>query len=213
MRNNARTFLPWRQARRLALAVTLLLPACSPLDSALQAVFGRSMRDQPSFDPYENTRLPAEGAVSFSSGNYPAAAGSVNLGTPDGLAPDAPVFTALDMAQGGAPVSALANPVPVTQESLARGQVMYDRMCAVCHGPEGNPQQAAILPKLPAMVAFPLASGLAVTRSDGYIFGIITVGRGIMPSYGHQVSYFDRWNIVNYVRQAQERNAAAGQGG
>ena len=201
MCSDARFSRRWRQARSLALTVTLLLPACSPMDSAMHAIFGRSMRDQPSFDPYENPLLPADGAVSFASGNYPA-----------GLTQDVPEFTALDMAQGGAPVNDLANPVTATEQSLARGEVMYDRMCAVCHGPEGNPEQAAILPKLPAMVAFPLASGLAVTRSDGYIFGMIAVGRGIMPSYGHQVSYLDRWNIVNYVRQAQ-RNAAAGQGG
>ena len=202
MCSDARVSRRWRQVRGVALAVTLLLPACSPMDSAMHAIFGRSMRDQPSFDPYENPLLPADGAVSFASGNYPA-----------GLTQDVPDVTALDMAQGGAPVNDLANPVPASEQLLARGEVMYDRMCAVCHGPEGNPQQAAILPKLPAMVAFPLASGLAVTRSDGYIFGMIAVGRGIMPPYGHQVSYLDRWHIVNYVRQAQERNAAAGQGG
>ena len=202
MCSNARLKQRWRKAHGVALAATLLLPACTPMDNAMHAIFGRSMRDQPSFDPYENTLLPADGAVSFSSGNYPA-----------GLTQDVPAVTALDMAQGGAPVNDLANPVPVTEQSLARGEVMYNRMCAVCHGPEGNPQQAAILPKLPAMVAFPLASGLALTRSDGYIFGMITVGRGIMPAYGHQVTYLDRWHIVNYVKQVQGRNAAAGQGG
>ncbi|HCR05021.1 MAG TPA: hypothetical protein DIU18_07520 [Gemmatimonadetes bacterium] len=202
MCSDARSLRRWRPAHRVALAVALLLPACSPMDSALQAVAGRSMRDQPSFDPYENTRMPADGAVSFSSGNYPS-----------GLTQDVPEFTALDMAQGGAPVNDLPNPVPVTEQSLARGEVMYDRMCAVCHGPEGNSQQAAILPKFPVMAAFPLASGLALTRSDGYLFGMITVGRGIMPAYGHQVSYSDRWHIVNYVKQVQGRNDAAGQEG
>jgi mono/diheme cytochrome c family protein len=191
----------WLQVRYVVLAATLLLPGCSPLDSAMHAIFGRSMRDQPSFDPYENPLMPADGAVSFKSGNYP-----------DVLTQNVPPVTAVDMAQGGAPVNDLANPVPATEQSLARGEVMYNRMCSVCHGPEGNPQQALILPKFPVMAAFPLASGLAVTRSDGYIFGMIMVGRGIMPSYGHQVSYLDRWNIVNYVRQAQQ-NAAAEQGG
>lgn len=90
MCSDARSSRRWRPAHCVALAVTLLLPACSPMDSALQAVFGRSMRDQPSFDPYENTRMPADGAVSFSSGNYPA-----------GLTQDVPEVTALDMAQGG----------------------------------------------------------------------------------------------------------------
>ena len=80
--------------------------------------------------------------------------------------------------------------------------------CEVCHGPAGNPQEAAILPKLQLMMAFPLASGGALIRSDGYIFGMITTGRGVMPPYGHQVSYYDRWNVVNYVRQLQGRIAA-----
>ena len=202
MCSDARFSRRWRRARGVSFALTLLLPACTPMDNVMHAIFGRSMRDQPSFDPYENTLLPAEGAVSFKSGNYP-----------EGLTQDVPEFTALDMAQGGAPVNELANPEPVTEQSLARGEVMYDRMCAVCHGPEGNSQEAAILPKLPAMVAFPLAGGLALTRSDGYIFGMISVGRGIMPAYGHQVSYPDRWHIVNYVKQFQGRNAPAGQGG
>jgi hypothetical protein len=58
------------------------------------------------------------------------------------------------------------------------------------------------------MIAFPLATGGALIRSDGNIFGMITVGRGIMPAYGHQVAYWDRWHVVNYIRQLQGRVAA-----
>ena len=198
----------WRLAARAALLLALVVPAaCEPMDTALQNVFGRSMRSQVSFDPYENPLMPPEGAVSFASGNYPAVRGTVNLGEPSGLAQDVPPFTAGDMAAGGLVPSAFVNPVPPDSMSLARGQVMFTRMCSVCHGPEGDPSQALILPKLPAMVAFPLANGLAVTRTDGYIFGMMTVGRGIMPPYGHQISYFDRWNIVNYVRVLQRKAA------
>ena len=49
----------------LALTVTT---GCKPLDDTMVAIFGRSMRDQRSYDPYENTQLPPENAVSFSSG-------------------------------------------------------------------------------------------------------------------------------------------------
>jgi hypothetical protein len=62
------------------------------------------------------------------------------------------------------------------------------------------------------MIAFPLASGGALIRSDGYLFGMIAVGRGIMPPYGHQVAYWDRWNVVNYIRQLQGRVAAPAEG-
>ena len=196
------------RAAALALALSVTTTGCVPMDDVMQTIFGRSMRSQPSFDPYENPLMPPPGAVSFSSGNYPAQAGQVNVAEPEGMGADVPPFTAADMATGGGVTNGLANPVPASAESLARGKVMYERMCAVCHGPLGNPAEAAILPKLPPMVAFPLASGGALLRSDGYIFGMISVGRGIMPPYGHQVSYYDRWNIVNYVRQLQGTIAA-----
>jgi mono/diheme cytochrome c family protein len=198
--------------RGVVLALALTTSACVPMDNVIQSIFGRSMRDQPSFDPYENTRMPAEGSVSFISGNYPAQAGQVNLGEADGMGADVPPFTAADMASGGGLVANLANPVAPTAESLERGKVVFERMCGVCHGPAGNPQEAPILPKLPPMIAFPLASGGALIRSDGYIFGMITVGRGIMPPYGHQVSYYDRWNVVNYIRQLQGRISAPAAG-
>lgn len=186
-----------------ALAVTS--SACTPMDDAIQAVFGRSMRSQSSFDPYENTLQPPPNAVSFSSGNHPAGPGQVNIGQPEGHDQYIPPLTPAIMAQGGGEANNLVNPVPATAESLERGKVVYDRMCAICHGPAGVPQQAPILEKLPAMVAFPLASGGATMRSDGYIYGIIKVGRGIMPQYGHQVAHFDRWHVVNYIRQVQGR--------
>ena len=196
----------------LALTLVLVLSGCIPMDDMMQAIFGRSMRSQPSFDPYENPLMPPDGAVSFASGNHPGAAGEVNIGQPEGSPEDVPTLSPAIMAQSmapGGPVNDMVNPVPVTPESLARGQVVYERMCGICHGPQGNPAQAPILPKLPAMVAFPLASGGATLRSDGYIYGMITVGRGIMPPYGHQVAHFDRWHVVNYIRQLQGRIPAA----
>jgi mono/diheme cytochrome c family protein len=192
----------------LALGLALALSGCIPMDDAMQAIFGRSMRSQPSFDPYENPLMPPEGAVSFASGNHPGAPGQVNIGQPQGSPEDVPTLSPAIMAQSmapGGPVNDMVNPVPADAGSRARGQVVYDRMCAICHGPQGNPAQAPILPKLPAMVAFPLASGGATLRSDGYIYGMITVGRGIMPAYGHQVAHYDRWHVVNYVRQLQGR--------
>jgi mono/diheme cytochrome c family protein len=196
-----------------ALGCSLLLGACIPMDNALQAIFGRSMQDQVSFDPYENPLMPAEGAVSFASGNHPGAPGEVNLGQPEGNPETVPVLTPIVMAQalaGTGPVNEMVNPIPATAESLERGKVVYDRMCAICHGPLGAPAEAAILPKLPAMVAFPLAAGGATVRTDGYLYGMIVAGRGIMPPYGHQIAHYDRWHVVNYIRQLQGRVPAGG---
>lgn len=190
--------------RALALAVlALAVTSCKPLDDVMVTAFGRSMRSSVSFDPYENPVPPPEGAVPFAAGNYPAQDGEVNVGQPDLRVYDLPSFTANDMAAGGEVASGLVNPVPADEASLARGQLLFDRFCAVCHGALGDGTQAPIVDKLPVMNAYNLATGAATGFSDGYIYGMIRVGRGLMPSYGHQVTHYDRWHIVNYVRSLQ----------
>jgi mono/diheme cytochrome c family protein len=129
----------------------------------------------------------------------------VNLGGAEGLEADVPPMTPADLSTSSDVVNSLVNPVPADESSLARGQVMYDRMCAVCHGPAGLSAEAPILPKHPMMAAFNLATGNAVGLTDGYLYGMIRVGRGVMPSYGHRITHFDRWHIVNYVRELQRQ--------
>ena len=111
---------------------------------------------------------------------------------------------------GDEAVIGLQNPVPPTDQSLARGQELFDRVCAVCHGTDGVGANASIVEVHPLLAAYNLAGEQAAAYADGYIYGMIRVGRGVMPAYGHQVSHFDRWHIVNYVRQLQANN---GQGG
>lgn len=91
---------------------------------------------------------------------------------------------------------------------------LFNRICAVCHGPAGVGAQANIIEKYPLLIAYNLSGPVVAGYSDGYIYGIMRVGRGLMPPYGHQISHFDRWNIVNYVRvlQRQAGNAPAGAG-
>ena len=204
----------WRHARAIvALALAGLgAGACVPLDDFMGEVFGRSMRDQPSFDPYENTLLPPEGTVPMSAGNYPAGPYEVNVGQPEGSTDVPPPFTQLDMTNNPVVVDSLTNPVPATPESLARGEQLYERVCIVCHGPDGSGTTGYIYEVHPAMAAHPLKGDVARARSDGYIYGMIRVGRVLMPPYGHQISHYDRWHIVNYVRQLQGLGAAVADG-
>jgi len=188
----------------LVAALTVAAPgACVPLDDFMGDVFGRSMRDQRSFDPYENTLLPPEGSVPFSAGNYAQGPYQVNVGQPEGSPDLPPPFTQDDMADRPETVDTLTNPVAPTPESLARGEQLYERVCIVCHGPDGAGSTGYIFEVFPAMAAYPLRGEAALARSDGYIYGMIRVGRGLMPSYGHQIAHYDRWHLVNYVRRLQ----------
>ena len=181
--------------------------ACVPLDDFMAAVFGRSMRDQRSFDPYENAQqnlmLPPEGAVPFASPNMAAGPFEVNLRQAEGATDVPPPFTQLDMVNDPALLEGLVNPVPARAESLARGEELYTRTCSVCHGPDGAGTTGNIFEVHPAMAAYPLRGERALAYSEGYLYGMIRVGRGLMPPYGHQIGHYDRWHIVNYVRQLQ----------
>lgn len=199
-----------RKAGVLLAATFLVVTGCSPMDDALVAVFGRSMRDQPSFDPYENPMASPEGSVPFAAGNYPAGPGESNIGQPDMMGEAPPPFTQLELNQQADVVMNLQNPVPVTPESLERGEEMFLRSCAPCHGPDGAGTTGYVVPA--GILPYPLTAEHVIAYPDGYIYGVIRIGRGLMPAYGHQVTNFDRWHIVNYVRQLQQEASPGGTG-
>ncbi|MCH7890805.1 MAG: cytochrome c [Gemmatimonadetes bacterium] len=200
-------------------ALLIASGACKPVDDL--AVFAvsligvetadRSMRDSRSFDPYENTIAPPENSVPFASGNNTPGPGRLNTGQPEmGLMP-AP-FAQADLLSPV--VQNLPNPVPADPASLERGEVLFNRICAVCHGPTGVGAQANIIEKFPLLAAYNISGPPASGYTDGFLYGKIRVGGPIMPAYGHQISHFDRWNIVNYLRvlQRQAGNTPAGAG-
>lgn len=186
----------------LALSV---LGGCKPLDDGMAAFFGRSMRDQRSFDPYENPQPAPENSVAFSSGNYPAEDGMVNLGQPEGVA--VAHFTQFDLGVpgvGGPIVQGLVNPTdPTSAASLERGEEIYLRFCVVCHGEDGVGANAYIADKHPLLPAYNLSGAQVAGYSDQYLYAMVRVGRGLMPEYGSRITHFDRWHVVNYVRTLQ----------
>lgn len=142
-----------------------------------------NMRDQAAVEPYEEApRMPPDGTV-------PVGAGVPLMATPNAY-------------------ENIPNPIPVTEESLARGKEQYDIFCAVCHGPEGQ-GGGNIEGPFPRGLINRLDTERAHDLTDGYIFGIISASRGLMPAY-RRIPQEDRWHIVNYVRQLQ---AAAGDNG
>lgn len=98
----------------------------------------------------------------------------------------------------------LPNPTPVSDSSLANGRRHYQINCAVCHGAAGAGDGPVTTFGLPAPS---LLTDPTKNRSDGYIYGIIRNGRGLMPTY-NRVEDMDRWDVVNYLRGLQGRLGA-----
>ena len=96
-------------------------------------------------------------------------------------------------------MSDLRNPVPPTDSSLATGRRYYQINCAVCHGATGAGNGPALKYGMPAPN---LLTPVTRKRTDGYIYGIIRNGRGLMPNY-NRIEDLDRWAVVNYVRGLQ----------
>jgi mono/diheme cytochrome c family protein len=100
-------------------------------------------------------------------------------------------------------MSGVANPTPVSPASLANGRKYYQINCAVCHGDLGMGNGPATHYGMPG-ISIGAGSVAANTRTDGYIFGMIRNGRGLMPTYD-RIEEMDRWDVVNYIRAIQGR--------
>ena len=103
-------------------------------------------------------------------------------------------------------LAAIQNPIASDERSLANGRMQYAINCAVCHGDRGAADGPVTKFGLPVL---PIGTGTkaATQFSDGYIFGIIRNGRGLMPPY-NRIEESDRWDLINYLRAIQ--SGAAG---
>jgi mono/diheme cytochrome c family protein len=170
-------------------ALTIVLPGCTRIDNALAAVpIFAFMRESPAFDPYEHP--------------LPAPPGSVPFESPNGEAlPPLEATEAALQAFAAGPYG--TNPLGADdQAALALGRIMYERHCSVCHGVQGGGDGPLVGPgKFPSVP--PLASGNALTLADGYVYGVIRAGRGLMPAYGARMTHTERWAVVTYVNSLQ----------
>jgi mono/diheme cytochrome c family protein len=176
VRAYGRTGVRWGAAA-CALAVGLAAAGCTSLDKAVGKVpWFTTMRDQPAIRPFELPRVPPDGSVPIT-------------GREDSL----------DLLGDLAEVH---DPVAPDSASLARGRMVFDQYCIVCHGPAGHGDGTVVAKFVPPP---DLTADPTVERTDGYIYAMIKQGRGIMPRYGDKIRGADRWNVVNYVRQLQGR--------
>ena len=90
------------------------------------------------------------------------------------------------------------NPIAPTPDSIAAGQKIYSKTCAMCHGKSGDADGPAVIELNihPAKLSDPQLN----TEPDGALFWKITTGKKPMPAYGKRLSETDRWNLVNYIR-------------
>ncbi len=165
--------------RRLApTAVLALVVAGAACDDQIKYVPTFStMTEQPSIEAYERAALTPP-------------AGTVALGSERSYT--------LQEAE------ALSSPFGPEGIDLALGEESFQTFCSVCHGTAGRGQGTVVGPnRIPDIPTLNLRSDQAASYSDGYLWGMITNGRGLMPSY-RRIPAAVRWQVVAYVRAFQD---------
>ena len=169
--------------RRSGLLTIAVVIVCPPT-AGWAYPWDKDMVDQPSEKAQESMAPPGPGSVPIDGGE------TVPLPLTD--------EEASDMKDAAA---ALQNPVPATEESIARGKYFYEINCLVCHGPEGRgdgPVGEKFVEKAPV----DLTDAYTQDQADGQLFFTLTRGRVKMPFYRDALSPAERWDVVNYVKSA-----------
>jgi mono/diheme cytochrome c family protein len=180
-----------------ALALPLALSGCDPQD------WITDFKQQPSVGTWQKLSMdPAAGDTMPFRGNPQGSVPVTGITLASWEVSYAPTMQAVDS------MSRLPNPVAVDARSLANGHRLYQVNCAVCHGDLGDGN--GTLRQLSPMYGFapPINGAPTQARSDGYIWGVLRNGRGLMGSF-NRLSEAERWDVVNYVRGLQGRHAVA----
>lgn len=99
-------------------------------------------------------------------------------------------------------LSKVPNLIVADERSITNGHRLYQVNCAVCHGELGDGN--GTLKQLNPMYGFapPINGAATQARTDGYLWGMMRNGRGLMASY-NRIPERERWDVVNYVRGLQ----------
>jgi len=106
----------------------------------------------------------------------------------------------VDTSKWVAPPSAdsLLNPIPVNEETIAEGQLVYRKSCRSCHGRKGDGKgvEAADL----STPSTDFTNPTSVKQSDGSMFWKISEGRNDMQPLKDELSEEEIWTVINYIK-------------
>lgn len=88
-----------------------------------------------------------------------------------------------------------------SEKDLARGEKLYNQVCATCHGAKGDGQGPIVVSG--AYLGVPAYGDREIT--EGSVYHVIMYGRNAMGSYASQLNEQDRWRVAEYVMQLRNK--------
>lgn len=184
----------------ISMALLFLLANCTKKTPPLE--YFNQMYDSPAREAQEedyfaknnsSSRIPPFGAIPVGYYPYPFI-GELN---PDNLS---------------GPNKGLPNPLKNPNlDDYKVGEQKYQTYCSPCHGVQGVGNGKVVGP-YPRFASAPpsVVSGKIKGWTDGQLYHIITMGRGVMGSYAYQIEPDDRWKLVAYIRKLQDYDSKKG---
>ncbi|MBI5429660.1 MAG: c-type cytochrome [Nitrosomonadales bacterium] len=106
----------------------------------------------------------------------------------------------------------MANPVAADEKSVAKGGRLFAIYCTPCHGQSGTGDGLVgaklIMKPWNLTASNDMHTWNAKEYPDGYIWGYMTLGGAVMPTYANDLSATERWHVVNYVRKVLQKGQA-----
>jgi mono/diheme cytochrome c family protein len=187
-----------RAARLVLAALALTSVACVRGCTSSQP----PIHINPSMDNQPKLRAQSESGFFYDgAGMRPLVPGTIARGE---LREDTALYAGTDAA--GQPVA--TSPIAADEKVLARGEERYRIYCQPCHDPRGDGK--GILFQRGNVPTPSLHSDKVRTAPDGFVFGVITNGSGLMPAYKWPIPPEDRWAIVAHLRALQQQRIAEG---
>jgi mono/diheme cytochrome c family protein len=151
-----------------------------------------AQRDRPS------ARVPAEGTIPFNK-------------DPDRVQYNMPYPYPNTNEGYEAAGTELRSPIPMTEATVAQGEILYNKFCVHCHGGSGQGDGPVVergghAP--PGSFTGPLQD-----LSEGKMFHVVTYGKGLMGPHAPLLNKEERWLVIQYVKFLQNEGQIPGQTG
>jgi hypothetical protein len=92
-------------------------------------------------------------------------------------------------------------PIPLTMETIRRGQERFNIYCTACHSRVGNGD--GMIVQRGYRPAGDFHTDRLRAAPLGHFFAVMTNGFGAMPDYAAQLTPEDRWAVAAYIRALQ----------
>jgi mono/diheme cytochrome c family protein len=142
-------------------------------------------------DMYESIPYDADGAEGLGGEpvNSKPVAGTIARG-------GAPAYDIPDTNEGYEDAKiGLKSPLEITEKNLENGKKMYAIYCISCHGKKGDGN--GYLSTSEKFSGIPNYKDRDIT--EGSTYHVIMHGKNLMGSHSSQLTYKERWQIVQYV--------------